>query len=300
MSGPTFRLALLGWPARHSRSPAMHEAALRAVGLQGSYEVREVPPEQLAEAVEALRTKRFDGFNVTAPHKEAVLAHLDELEPAAERTGAVNTVVRRPDGRLRGANTDAEAVLPWLRAAGGSPRTGDRAVVLGSGGAARAVLWALSREGMHVALVARRPARARRLVASLGTDVAVEVCGIEEAARLRTVFGQAAVLVQASSATFGGGTGAERFVQTLPLVALPAGALVGELVYEPVRTALLRAAAARGLPTADGLAFLRWQGAAAFERWTGHPAPHEDMARAIGESFSKQGGESTPRTSTPR
>ena len=300
MSGPTFRLALLGWPARHSRSPAMHEAALRAVGLQGSYEVREVPPEQLAEAVGALRAERFDGFNVTAPHKEAVLAHLDELEPAAERTGAVNTVVRLPDGRLRGANTDAEAVLPWLRSAGGSPRSGEHAVVVGSGGAARAVLWALASEDVHVTLVARHPARARRLAASLGARADVEVCGLEEAARLRAVFARTSVLVQASSATFGGGAAAERFVQALPLEALPDGTLVGELVYEPVRTALLRAAAARELPTADGLAFLRWQGAAAFERWTGLPARHEAMARAIGESVSKQGGESTPRFSTPR
>ena len=300
MSGRGFRLALLGWPARHSRSPAMHEAALGAAGLRGSYEVREVPPERLAEAVRALRAERFDGFNVTAPHKEAVLAHLDELEPAARRTGAVNTVVRLPDGRLRGANTDAEAVVPWLREAGLAPSAGMRAVLLGGGGAARAALWALSREGVRVTLVVRRPERARRMVADVRPPEPVDVLGIEAAARLRATLATAHVLVQASSATFGDGESAERFVGALPLEALPAHAVVGELVYQPVRTALVRAAVARSLRVADGLSFLRWQGAAAFERWTGRAAPHAAMARAIGEENPEQSGASTPRSTASR
>ncbi len=287
MSGRFFRLALLGWPAAHSRSPAMHEAALRAVGLRGRYEVRQVPPARLAGAVEALRAARFDGFNVTAPHKRAVLPLLDELEPAAERTGAVNTVVRLPDGRLRGANTDAEAVLPWLQRAGTRWASDRTVLLLGNGGAARAVLWALSHQGVPVTVVARRPERAEQMVAELAPPAPVEVVGLQQRARLRARFPQACALVQASSATFGGGEAAERLVGALPLEALDAEAVVAELVYEPVRTALLRAAAGRGLRTADGLSFLRWQGAAAFERWTGRPAPHRAMARAIGEPLPR-------------
>ncbi len=271
------RLALIGHPVNHSRSPAMHRAALAASGLRGDYEALDVPPERLPAVLERLSRERYTGFNVTAPHKRAVATFLETLDPLAAEAGAVNTVVREPEGRWRGHNTDAEAVPAWLAEAGRPLHQGVRAVVLGTGGAARAMVAALRRAGAEVLVVGRRLEAARALVRPHHEERAI---ALSDRAALRAAFARSSFLLQASSATLGTSEQAERFVEALPLEALPAEALVGDLVYAPRRTTLLCAAEARGLPTADGLAFLVLQGARSFQLWTQRPAPLEVMRMA--------------------
>ncbi len=291
MSTPPLRLALIGHPVGHSRSPAMHRAALSAMGLQGDYEAWDVPPGRLAEALERLRREGYAGFNVTAPHKRAVAERIDALTPLAAEAGAVNTVVRTPDGRWRGHNTDAEALASWLREAGRPPRPGEFALVLGTGGAARALLAALRRAGCHLAVAGRRIDAARRIVRSQAGERALD---LRDTRALRAVLRHTAFLLQASSATFGGGERAERFVRALPLDAVPQDALVGDLVYTPRQTALLRAAAARGLRTADGLAFLVHQGARSLHHWTGHEPPRAVMRSAAAGLEAPEAREALP------
>lgn len=271
---------ILGWPIGHSLSPAMHRAAFEALGIDASYVPFAVRPDRLADAIAGARALGLAGFNVTVPHKEAVLALLDDVEPDARAIGAVNTVVREGE-RLVGLNTDAPGFTRALAAAGFEPR-GTRCVVLGAGGAARAAVVGLERAGAaQITIAARRPDRARHIADDVQSPggIAIETCGLED---LERAFTSADLVVQATNATLDGNADAEPFVDALPLDALPAHATVNDLVYAPRETTLIEAARSRGLPTVDGLGMLLYQGALAFERWTGKPAPIEPMRRALG------------------
>jgi shikimate dehydrogenase len=273
--------AVLGWPVAHSRSPAMHNAAFQTLDLDAVYVPLAVPPERLAQAIAALRALDIAGANVTLPHKAALLALLDEVEPGARAIGAVNTIVR--DGqRLLGANTDAEGLArSLLHAAVGL--NGARAIVLGTGGAARAAVVGLAGAGAEQVWVAgRRPAQAQALIAELSAHCAPCTLAAADLAALPSAALSACdLLVQATSATLGDSAGAHAFAATVPLEALPARATVCDLVYKPLHTALLQRASARGLRTVDGLGMLLHQGALAFERWTGRQAPLEVMRAAL-------------------
>ncbi len=264
------RLALLAHPAGHSVSPAMQQAALDALGLRARYEALDVAPDALAAAVAALRSAPWWGANVSVPHKESVVPLLDELRPTARRLGAVNTIVRDGD-RLVGDNTDLAGFARALDALGayGPDAT---AVVLGAGGAARAVVAALRDRGATVAVFNRSVARAEALVAELGADGATVLAADEVEAAVRA----ADLLVQTTTVGMVGGPPGS------PLAAgvLPSAGAVVDLVYRPARTPLLRAAAAAGLTVQNGLPMLVWQGAAAFEAWTGRTAPADAMGRA--------------------
>jgi shikimate dehydrogenase len=266
MPGPVL-LGVCGWPVGHSRSPAMHNAALRAVGLhEWRYLLVPSPPERFAQTVSELASRGFRGLNVTIPHKTAALALADEATPAARAIGAANTLTLDPDGAVHADNTDAIGLLDAL-----PPRhapAGRRALVLGAGGAARAAAWALKEAGAaDVAVWNRTPERAEALARELGV-------------RAVPVPGAAEILVHCTSV---GMEDPDETFKALPLQAdsLGAGSLVVDMVYRPGGTRLLQVAQARGAEVVDGLGILVAQGAASFERWTGREAPREVMRAAV-------------------
>lgn len=267
---------IVGYPVSHSRSPAMQEAAFRALGIDARYVPFPVAPADLSAAIAGLAALGVAGANVTVPHKESVIALLDEVEPAARAMGAVNTLVR--DGsRWIGTNTDAEGLARSVDEAGAE--VGDRLVILGAGGAARAAVVGLGGRAKEIVIAARRSEQAEALIASLAPlmpGAHLSSCSMHE---LEPVFVGASTVVQATSATLG--DDAEAFVTQLPLESLPAHATLVDLVYVPRRTALLRAGDARGLRTIEGVGMLVHQGALAFERWTGLAAPIDVMRAAL-------------------
>lgn len=268
------RFALIGDPVAGSVSPAMQRAAFRAAGLDHDYVAVRVPARELEARWPDLAAS-CRGLNVTIPHKERVVPLLDEISPEAARIGSVNTVVLR-DGRAEGHSTDGAGFMAALRRAGLGPHR--RAVILGSGGAARAVAAALRAERTAVVVAGRTPARTRRLAEDLG----VEAVALEPGP-LREALADADLLVNATPL---GGRPKET---PLPVgVAIPPGATVFDLVYRPRRTALLARAEARGCAVVEGVEMLVEQGALSFEIWTGAPAPVEAMReaalRALGEA----------------
>ncbi|SOD98956.1 shikimate dehydrogenase [Caenispirillum bisanense] len=261
LSGKARVAGVMGWPVSHSRSPRLHGFWLREHGIDGAYVPLPVRPEDFAAAVRALPKLGFAGANVTVPHKEAALAACDEVSPLARRIGAVNTLVCRPDGSLWGDNTDGFGFLENLRAGcpGWRPEAGP-AVVLGAGGAARAVVAALLDAGCpQVRLTNRTRDRAAELAADLGG--AIEVVAWEER---RAALAGAGLLVNTTTL---GMTGAPPL--DLALDPLPAAALVTDIVYAPLVTDLLARAQARGNAVVDGLGMLLHQGRPGFEAWFG-------------------------------
>jgi shikimate dehydrogenase len=264
------RIALLAHPAGHSVSPAMQRAAFAARDIEATYDAFDVPPAALPAAVAALRRDPWWGANVTVPHKTAVVPWMDELTPAARRLGAVNTIVRRGE-RLIGDNSD----LPGFARALADVRpdlAGARVVVVGAGGAARAVVAALADAGARIALHNRSPDRARALLAALALP---EVAWLSAAALADAVAG-CDVLVQTTTVGMAGGPAGS----PLPDGLLPDRGAVVDLVYRPAVTPLLAAALASGLPVQNGLPMLVYQGARSFEAWTGVAAPVEAMGAA--------------------
>jgi len=270
------RLGVLGWPVAHSRSPAIHNAALASLGMDGwRYQRLPLPPELFAETVRALGRSGFLGANVTIPHKQAALAVADEASEAARAIGAANTLSFSPDGAIAAENTDAPGLIAAL---GRSPR-GMRAMVLGAGGSARAAAWALRREGASEVLVWNRTSeRARQLAGELG----VRAVDVPQAADLlvncTSVDLQPAAAVERSPTEPG-------VLNQLGLTFDQVGeySYVVDLVYRAGSTQLLAAARAHGLPTLDGLEILLAQGALSFELWTGRRPPIEVMRRAVRE-----------------
>jgi shikimate dehydrogenase len=253
--GRLTRLGVLGWPVGHSRSPAMHNAALAAVGLDGwRYQHLPVPPELFVETVRALPALNFAGANVTIPHKAQALVLADEATETARAIGAANTLIFAADGAIAADNTDA----PGLLAALGDerPRT---AVILGAGGAARAAAYALAQAGVDVKVWNRTLDRARRLAADLGVEAVQDLPPAD-------------LLVQCTSIGLADTSSA---FKDLPLGADGLGgyACVVDLVYRAGGTELLREAQRRGSRVIDGLEILVHQGALSFEQWTGRPAP---------------------------
>jgi shikimate dehydrogenase len=258
------RLAVLGYPVGHSRSPAMHTAALAELGLgeEWSYEAIEVAPDAFESRVQAMSAEGFAGANVTVPHKGAALSLADELSETAREVGAANTLVF-DGGETRAENTDAEG---FLRSLPGSP-VGKRALVLGAGGAARAIVWALLREGAEVEVWNRTELRSQNLCEELGG----EVVGAPDQSGYELIVNTTAV-----------GLGGEDPFTELPLSAdafAPSQTVV-DMVYGGEPTALLRAATAAGATTVDGIEILVQQGALSLETWTGRPAPLETMRAA--------------------
>jgi len=254
---------VLGWPVAHSRSPAMHNAAFRALGLDWRYVKLPVSPELFAETVRALPGSGYGGVNVTIPHKQAALRLADVASPAAAAIGAANTL-SFDTGSITADNTDAPG---FLAALGRSPR-GERALVLGAGGSGRAMAWALRDAGAAEVMVWNRtPGRAARLAAELG------VSHVERPSA-------ADLVVNATSVGLGSRWSEDDALAALGLDGREAPATLVDLVYAERETALCRWAREASAQVVDGLEVLVRQGALSFERWTGRPAPLEVMRAA--------------------
>ena len=260
------RLGVCGWPVAHSRSPAMHNAALAALGLHDwRYQKLPIPPDAFADAVRALERAGFAGINVTIPHKEAALAVADAATDTARAVGAANTLTFAA-GRIEADNTDVQGLLDAI-APVCDPR-GRRALVLGAGGAGRAAVHALvTADAAEVMVWNRTPERAERLCRELG-------------GRPVRAAEPADVIVQCTSV---GLKGLDAPFKRLPIDAdtFGAGICVIDLVYRAEDTTFLAAARSRGADVIDGLEVLVGQGALALERWTGRPAPRDVMRRAV-------------------
>jgi shikimate dehydrogenase len=256
---------VMGWPVGHSLSPLLHGHWLRRYGIDGSYIPLPVRPEDVALAFRALPRLGFRGWNVTIPHKEAAFALVERRDAAAERTGTVNTVLVQPDGSLLGSSTDGYGFIANLDAVAPSWRAGKGpAVVLGAGGAAKAVAVALSDAGVgEMRLMNRGKERARALTRHLEAlaPVRIEVVDWQDRDLALT---DAALLVNTTSL---GMKGQEPLALSLEI--LPAKAIVADIVYVPLLTDLLRAAQARGNPTVDGLGMLLHQAVPGFSWWGG-------------------------------
>jgi shikimate dehydrogenase len=252
---------VIGHPIAHSRSPLIHGTWLEAYGIDGSYEAIDVAPVDLPRFFDRLRGGEFSGGNVTLPLKEAVFALCDSVDPLARTIGAANTLVRQADGRVHGFNTDFMGFLGNLdQNAPGWDKNLDEAVVLGAGGACRAVLVALRERGIgRVHLLNRSPDKAEALARLMGAGVRPgRLTAFDDFAP------RAGLLVNTTSIGMHG----TRF-DGLPLDRLPETSLVTDLVYVPIETPLLADARARGLRTVDGLGMLLHQAIPGFAAWFG-------------------------------
>ncbi|MBM3270881.1 MAG: shikimate dehydrogenase [Candidatus Sericytochromatia bacterium] len=275
MPGAGTRLyGVIGFPLGHTLSPALHNAAFAATGHDGVYVALPVAPARLADAMAGVRALRIAGLSVTVPHKVAVVDLLDGLTPEARAAGAVNAVYREGE-RLLGHNTDIAGYQAMLAEAGQEAR---RALVLGAGGAARAVCLALRRAGIPFTVAARDTAKAADLARALGAGGDGSVRAAIAWEDLGTLLPAIDLLINTTP------IGMHPAVAASPapdLAALPAGAIVHDIVYRPRETLLLAAARARGLRTVEGGTMLVAQAAEAFERWTGFPAPVAEMRAAF-------------------
>ena len=276
LSGAARLAGVMGWPVAHSRSPRIHGYWLEEKGIDGAYLPLAVRPERLAAALAALPALGLRGCNLTAPHKEAAVAHMDTLTGTARRIGAVNTVTVGADGALHGDNTDGYGFIGHLRQETPGWKPAAPIAVLGAGGAARAVVDALAGAGApEIRLVNRSPERAAALAGTAGAPVRAHPWS-ERAALLA----DCGLLVNTTTL---GQVG--RPALDLDLGRLPAAAVVYDLVYAPLETGLLKAARARGHRAVDGLGMLIHQARPGFAAWFGAEAE----ATAALRSFVAQG-----------
>ena len=284
VSGKTKLCGVIGDPIEHTMSPVMHNAAFEKLGLDYCYVPFSVKKEELGRAIEGMRALNIRGLNVTIPHKVAVIPFLDRLDPLTGKIGAVNTIVN-DNGVLTGYNTDAGGFLQALLEMGIEP-AGKNVAVLGAGGASRAISFALAEKGAHLVILNRL----------LELDWAEELAG-----RLSDVFGgevealelfdenlagaleKADILINATSV--GMSPNVDETAVTSDL--LKSSLAVFDVVYNPIKTRLLREAEHTGAQTASGIDMLVWQGALAFEKWTGVEAPVELMRKKVIEMLEK-------------
>jgi len=284
LTGKTKLCGLIGDPVEHTMSPAMHNAAFARMGLDFVYVPFRVKPEDLTQAVAGMKAFNIRGLNVTIPHKVAIIPLLDELDPLAERIGAVNTVVN-DGGVLQGFNTDAIGFLEALMQRGVEPK-GKKVVVLGAGGAGRAASFVLAERGAQLLILNRRQELgwaeelAEQLTQAFGKEVrAMELTDGNLAQALEGAY----ILVNATSVGMTPNTdetpgGADMLKPSL---------VVFDVVYNPVKTKLMRQAEQIGAQTISGLEMLVWQGALAFELWTGAKPPIELMRKEVLRSLGQ-------------
>ena len=282
------RAYLLGYPVGHSISPPLYNATFRAMAIDAVCEARATPPAELAAVVAGLRAADCFGASVTIPHKEAVIPLLDEVEAAAAAIGAVNCIANR-DGRLAGYNTDRAGFLRSLQESGFTP-TGARAVVLGAGGSARAVVAALVDAGVSVLLSGRDKAKVGAVANVLRSHFKADASrlgslGWEEES-FATACRAADLIVNCTPLGMWGSGLADQ--SPLDPALIRRGAVVLDLVYNPPKTPLLRAAAAAGAKPVSGLDMLVYQGAEAVRLWTGREPPVGVMKSAALQAISER------------
>ncbi len=287
ITGSTTLVGLIGWPVSHSISPIMHNAAFDYLGLDWRYVPTPVAvktPAAMQQALAGLAALGLRGANVTVPHKQAVIPYVERLLPAAQAIGAVNTLVVEPNGGLTADNTDAAGFISDLREHGVEPE-GQHVLVLGAGGSARAVVYGLAQAKAERIIVLNRTLEtAQSVVAAL--QPLAPACRMSAFALpddLPKLASYADLIVNCTS------LGMTPHVDTMPWledVSFRSGQVVYDLVYNPAQTRLLRQAAQDGARTIGGLGMLVWQGALAFERWTGRPAPVDVMRAAAAAHFA--------------
>ena len=285
VTGRTKVVGVWGSPVGHSRSPAMHNAAFEALDLDWVYVPFEVAPEDVAAAAAGLRALGLVGVNVTVPLKERVLPLLDEVDEGARRIGSVNTIHNR-EGRLYGDSTDGAGFLRALEAAG-QATDGRQVLLLGAGGSARAIAFALAAQGCRCRIANRTEARA----AALARDVNQWFPGSASAVGWGAPSGAFDLLVNTTSL---GMSPNEDALPALPPDAFAGKPFVYDLIYVPPQTRLLAAAAAAGCETMNGVGMLVWQGALSLAIWTGRPLgaiPIAAMEAAVRAALPKPGKE---------
>jgi shikimate dehydrogenase len=293
MDGETTLVGVMGWPIAHSLSPVMHNAAFETLAMNWRYVPLPVRPGDVGAAVAGLRALGFRGCNVTVPHKEAVIPHLDHLPERVARFGAVNTLIleRETSGRctITGENTDVQGFVHALRQKGFDP-TGRHVLVVGAGGAARGVIYGLcGTQAASVTVLNRTPARAQALLNDLASSAGDTVLRATELtpAALRRQAEEVELLVQATTVGMWPHVEGSIWPEGSPL---PAHLAVCDLVYRPIETRLLRQARAAGATALDGLGMLIGQGALSFEMWTG-VWPPEDVMRTTCERVLQADGQ---------
>jgi shikimate dehydrogenase len=284
ISGKTKICALIGDPVEHTMSPAMHNAAFEKLGLDYIYIPFRVRADELARAVDGMRALNVRGFNVTIPHKVTVIPMLDGLNALAEKIGAVNTVVNN-GGELRGYNTDASGFLQALLEQGVEPDE-KKVVVLGAGGASRAISYILAERDAHLTILNRQLEMdwavelAQMIYHDLNKEVRVFELSFEN---LEKVLEEADILINATSV----GMSPNSEESPVPAPLLKSDLVVFDVVYNPIRTRLLKEAGAAGARTICGVDMLAWQGALAFEKWVGQPAPLDLMREEAIKALEK-------------
>ena len=285
VKGSTRVVGVFGSPVRHSCSPPMHNAAFAELGLDFIYVPFEVASEKLGDAVQAIRALGMPGINVTIPHKGGVAQLVDDLDESARVLEAVNTICRRND-RLIGYNTDAAGFVRSLQEAGESVRGKDVAII-GAGGGARAVAWAMAQQGVgSVVLIGRTPPKAQAVA-----ELVMRASGSEVAEAVPLASASSEQIVRRSQVVIDTtDVGMHPNVDVAPVIPpnwISPHHLVVDIVYNPQETALLRAARERGARTLSGVGMLVHQGAIAFEMWTGQAPPVETMWRALIEALAE-------------
>ncbi|MRN52248.1 shikimate dehydrogenase [Paenibacillus monticola] len=267
-------LGVMGDPIAQSKSPIMHGAALRAMGIAGAYVPLHVAPEKLEEAIQAIRTLGFRGVNVTIPHKVAVMAHLDHLDETAVAIGAVNTIVNN-NGVLTGYNTDGIGYVRSLKTEVISELNGAKIMVIGAGGAARGIVSALLQEHPSSIIIANRTAATASDLAKAYSSQG-ELTGISMG-EVAGMMDDVDVLINTTSV----GMFPQMDETPLDSALLHEGMVVSDLIYNPLRTRLLLEALECGCRIHGGLGMFVYQGAYALEYWTGQPAPTDIMRKTI-------------------
>lgn len=276
----TVMYGVFGDPVRHSKSPIMLNRAFEASGLNAAYAAFHILPGTLKDAVAGIRALGFRGVNVTIPHKVEVMSYLDEIDEGAQAIGAVNTIVN-DGGKLIGYNTDGIGYVRSLKEETGIRLEGKKVLMIGAGGAARGVGYALAREGAaHLFIANRTKAKADELAASMSAFASASSHGTDELQRLAA---EADLIVNNTS------LGMHPDVDGTPIPAewIREDAVASDLVYNPLVTRFLREAKARGAIAHSGLGMFVYQGAYAFEYWTGLPAPVAAMREVVERSFNE-------------
>ncbi len=273
---------IFGHPVSQSLSPVMHNSAFSELGLDCVYVAFDIDPKEIAQATESLRTMGIKGINITIPHKQSIMPHLDEISPDAKLTGAVNTV-KNTDGTLLGFNTDVGGVLRAIKEELGFSPDNSRVLLIGAGGAGRAVLSGFCMNNASSICIADRAAqKAQKLALEFRThfpDVEISTLSLQDDQVISREMNNSDILINASSAGMNGENNLE-----LPIAELREGAVVYDLVYKPLETELVTTAKELGYKASGGLSMLLYQGAESFEIWTGEPAPVETMRKALGFS----------------
>ncbi|MFF2794854.1 shikimate dehydrogenase [Lysinibacillus xylanilyticus] len=252
--------AVIGDPIEHSKSPAMHNAWFEELSIDATYIPVHVSSENLESAVAGLKTLGASGWNITIPHKTAIIPYLDELDELAQKMGAVNTVVRTKEGRLKGYNTDGVGFVSSLEEAVGKSHKDKPVLLIGAGGAARGIAFAMQQQGyMNLTIANRTVANAQAIVDEMGIGNAISLAEAEE------TLADFGILVQMTSA----GLATGNFSMPFSLERLTKGAIVADIVYNPLMTPFLQAAEEKGATVVTGLGMFVHQGAIAFEHWLG-------------------------------